>query len=210
MDETGLTIEELAERFGVSVRAVRFYIAQGLLPGPGSRGKAATYGEEHVVRLGLIRLLTDRHMPLAKIQALLDGLTLDEVKTLYATEEGLTTQLAEAEQSQSPHSYVATLLDDARRARGLPQSRSTPDYSRMPSQKARQSPSRLAAGMPLGAVRESEREAETDAEPWSRWTLAPGVELQVSAAARARYAHLLDALLRVAREQSEQRGDKGD
>ena len=46
-----LTIEQLAERVGVTVRTVRFYISDGLLPGPEGRGKAASHGDEHLLRL---------------------------------------------------------------------------------------------------------------------------------------------------------------
>ena len=46
-EEQSLTIEELAERAETSVRTIRFYIAEGLLPGPGARGKAASYSGEH-------------------------------------------------------------------------------------------------------------------------------------------------------------------
>jgi DNA-binding transcriptional MerR regulator len=47
----GMTIEALADAAGVSVRTARFYISQGLLPGPGARGRAATYGPDHLARL---------------------------------------------------------------------------------------------------------------------------------------------------------------
>lgn len=197
-DESGLTIEELAERFGVSVRAIRFYIAQGLLPGPGSRGKAASYGEEHVVRLGLIRQLIERHMPLAKIQALIEGLSLDEVKALQIAEDDLSAQLVEAERRESPQDYVAALLDDARRARELPSRLSAPDTSqKLLKQAHAQSPAPVASkdAQPAGA-----------SETWYRYTLAPGMELQVSAQARARFGALLRAVLRAAREHERDSG----
>src|SRR3954464_11640452 len=59
-DEQGLTIEELARRADVPVRTVRFYIAERLLPGPGARGRDAVYSEEHLLRLLLVRRLSER------------------------------------------------------------------------------------------------------------------------------------------------------
>lgn len=197
-DESGLTIEELAERFGVSVRAIRFYITQGLLPGPGTRGKAASYGEEHVVRLGLIRQLIERHMPLAKIQALIEGLSLDEVKALQIAEDGLSAQLVEAERRESPQDYVAALLNDARRARGLPFRPASLDTSHKAlKQTQAQSPAEPASkeSPPAGA-----------SETWYRYTLAPGMELQVSAQARARFGALLRTVLRAAHEHERDSG----
>lgn len=187
-DEAGLTIDELAERFGVSVRAVRYYIAQGLLPGPSSRGKFASYGEEHLTRLGLIRQLSERHVPLAKIQALLEGLSTDDLRALRAAEADRSLQLEEAERSRSPHDYVTALLDNAREARQtpLPRARRSPDISPEPAARAGSgngAPKRGGAG-----------------ENWYRWTLAPGIELHVSAEARVRFQSLLRRILLAAQD----------
>lgn len=46
-----LTIDDLAARAEVPIRTVRFYIAEGLLPGASSRGKGASYTQEHLDRL---------------------------------------------------------------------------------------------------------------------------------------------------------------
>jgi DNA-binding transcriptional MerR regulator len=200
-EELGLTIEELAERFGVSVRAIRYYIAQGLLPGPGARGKAAIYGEEHVVRLGLIRQLTERHTPLAKIEALLRGLSLDEVKALQVAEESISAQLVEAERRQSPQDYVQALLDGARQARGLPQVTQVPQRASAPDSSIAPDTKRAARALSFPAPEATSASASEQAnETWYRWTLAPGVELHVSAEAQARFATLLRNLQRVAGE----------
>jgi DNA-binding transcriptional MerR regulator len=52
-------IRELAERAGVSVRTVRYYIQEGLLPAPDTQGRFASYTEEHLDRLELIRRLKE-------------------------------------------------------------------------------------------------------------------------------------------------------
>src|ERR1700749_2322863 len=87
MQKEELTIEELAERVGVPVRTVRFYITEGLVPGPEGRGKAATYGEDQLLRLRLVRRLSDRRVPLVEIRAILAPLSLDEVRTLLGEEQ---------------------------------------------------------------------------------------------------------------------------
>ena len=43
-----LTLEDLVNISGLPIRTVRFYIQEGLLPGPDSRGKNARYTEEHL------------------------------------------------------------------------------------------------------------------------------------------------------------------
>jgi hypothetical protein len=50
-----LTIDELAQRTGMTVRNVRAHQSRGLLPPPEVRGRTGFYGPEHVSRLELIR-----------------------------------------------------------------------------------------------------------------------------------------------------------
>ena len=71
------------------VRTIRFCfsIAQGLLPGPQGRGKAAAYREEHLLRLQLIRRLSEQRVPLAEIRARVAPLALEEVRALLGEEE---------------------------------------------------------------------------------------------------------------------------
>jgi DNA-binding transcriptional MerR regulator len=204
-DDLDLTLDELAQRVGTSTRTVRFYIAQGLLPGPGARGKAASYGAEHLVRLRLIRLLSARHLPLAEIQALLRNLSLGEARDLLAAEEKRSGEMRAAEGRQSPRDYVSALLEDARHVRrGRP---------------AR--PHKADANVPLAARpapgREERRRFEVPraasapqrTESWARWVLAPGVELHVQADAREPQRALIRRLLLAASAQDDD-GDEDD
>src|SRR4051794_20303536 len=65
-----LDIDELARRAGTSVRTVRMYQERGLLPAPERRGRRATYGEEHLIRLRLVQRLTERGYSLAAVKDL--------------------------------------------------------------------------------------------------------------------------------------------
>jgi DNA-binding transcriptional MerR regulator len=192
MDEMldGLTIDELAERVDVPVRTIRFYISQGLLPGPGSRGKSATYGEEHVIRLRLIRRLAEQRVPLTKIAELVGDLSLDEARALLAQEERRASELQTAEASGSPKDYVAALLRDAQAAR------ETPAPSR--KQGAGLSSKPLRPARELVDVQPYAPAPSAPTEAWKRWTLAPGVELHVRGDALARYRELIRRLLSAA------------
>lgn len=68
-----LDLTELADRAGVSIRTVRYYIQQGLLPKPEARGPGAHYTEEHLDRLLLIKRLQREHLPLAEIRRVLES-----------------------------------------------------------------------------------------------------------------------------------------
>jgi DNA-binding transcriptional MerR regulator len=71
-DATELTIDELAGRTGMTVRNVRAYQSRGLIPPPQLRGRTGYYGEEHVVRLELIRDLQAEGFNLESIKRILD------------------------------------------------------------------------------------------------------------------------------------------
>ena len=68
-----LTVAELADAAGVSVRTVRYYQAEGLLPPPDRAGRVARYGPEHSERLALITSLQARGLRLSTIRELLAG-----------------------------------------------------------------------------------------------------------------------------------------
>ena len=52
-----MTLRELTDAAGVSVRTVRYYIAEGLLPPPEGSGPASAYTAAHLDRLRLIHQL---------------------------------------------------------------------------------------------------------------------------------------------------------
>ena len=79
-----LTVDELAARTGMTVRTVRFYAAEGLLPAPERRGRVAYYGVQHRMRLELIRELQDHGYTLAAIERVLDRIPLDASAAEFA------------------------------------------------------------------------------------------------------------------------------
>ena len=73
MAEELLTLEELTERVGMSVRNVRFYTSKGLVPPPIRRGRSGYYTDDHVARLELVRELQQHGFTLAAIERYLEG-----------------------------------------------------------------------------------------------------------------------------------------
>ncbi len=82
--ETRHSLAELARVAGVTPRTVRYYIAQGLLPGAHDAGPGAWYDDGHLTRLRLIRDLQRQHLPLAEIRGQLATLGDDEIAELVA------------------------------------------------------------------------------------------------------------------------------
>jgi DNA-binding transcriptional MerR regulator len=72
-NQAPLDLTELADRAGVSIRTVRYYIQQGVLQEPEARGPGAHYSEEHLERLLLIKRLQKEHLPLAEIRKAIES-----------------------------------------------------------------------------------------------------------------------------------------
>ncbi len=66
------TLTDLAEATGITERTIRFYIARGILDGPGKAGRGASYSRAHVARLEEIKKLQAQGRTLFEIAAALD------------------------------------------------------------------------------------------------------------------------------------------
>ncbi len=73
ISDNQLTVEELAERSGMSVRNIRAHQARGLVAPPEVRQRVGYYGPEHIAQLRLIRDLQDQGFNLNGIKRLLDA-----------------------------------------------------------------------------------------------------------------------------------------
>ena len=71
---TLLTLEELTERVGMSVRNVRFYTTRGLVPPPIRRGRSGFYTADHVARLQLVQELQGHGFTLSAIEKYVAGI----------------------------------------------------------------------------------------------------------------------------------------
>lgn len=97
-------LSELTEAAGVSVRTVRYYIAEGLLPPPVGGGARSAYTTGHLDRLRLINRLKAAYLPLKEIRRQLAG--LDDVAVRRAVDE-LTAQAPEEQSAMSEEGPVS-------------------------------------------------------------------------------------------------------
>jgi DNA-binding transcriptional MerR regulator len=183
--ETTYTIGELAEEANVTTRTIRYYVAQGLLPPPDSSGRAASYNDEHLERLELIRLLKEEFLPLGEIKSLLKDLDGETVRDLL-------TQRRPEQPKPEPETakeYLRALLKPSKSPVLMRQVVAAEAESVSSSAAPSQPPhagtrsSLLAVRAPV--ARERERPAE-ETEPthrnatvWQRYPLHPDIELHV-------------------------------
>ena len=65
------TVDDIAERTGLTARTIRSYQTQELLPAPERHGRVAYYDDSHLERLEKIAELKEDGLSLASIQDLL-------------------------------------------------------------------------------------------------------------------------------------------
>jgi len=86
------TLKELESRTGFGSRSIRNYIDKGLLPGAYSRGRYASYGQEHLDRLLFLRKLKNRgKLPLDEVRRLLLQLSPHRIKAIAHGKEDIAT-----------------------------------------------------------------------------------------------------------------------
>jgi DNA-binding transcriptional MerR regulator len=201
------SITDLAHLTGLSVRTIRYYLAQGLIPASGESGPGAHYGEGHLGRLRLVRRLQQQHLPLAEIRARLADLTdadvtdlagepaatppeadtsaLDYVRAVLAGSSGIAdARPALPAQPAASSPSAATLAPAA----GLPAMRDTPLRARsllsrfaMPHASEQAAPHRDDA-QPLAAepvTPEDPAPPSIERSQWERLSLGPNLELHV-------------------------------
>ncbi len=156
-DERQYTLQELADLAGVSVRTIRYYIGEGLLPGPEGAGPQSHYTTSHMQRLRAIGLLKDRFLPLREIRRQITGLDDSEIDQLIDDLGGQIASEPDAIMSAPAPGYEAAL-----------------DYI---DAALTQRPSRTR---PLREERRRFRtEPEAEDERWRRIVVADGVEILV-------------------------------
>ena len=69
----GLSIGDLADRAGLSRRAIRFYIQRGLLEPPRGKGRSSEYDQSHVERLARIKALQEAGHSLEAVKQILES-----------------------------------------------------------------------------------------------------------------------------------------
>ena len=214
--EQRMTLSELTATADVSVRTVRYYIGEGLLPPPEGSGPGSSYTKGHLDRLLLIQRLKEAYLPLKEIRRRLSGLSDDEVRSLLAADDtraapaaSSTTGMLYDESLAGSRDYLA-LLESREEYRTEPMAlqfpaaaapleaalaesdfRSEPVRSRVPR----------TAGTPAAmSPRRDEPAASPSTGLWHRIPLGAEAELVISDSVYDRHRDRIDWLVRWARK----------
>ena len=218
------TLEELAHTAHITPRAVRYYAAKGLLPGPQSRGRYALYGTAHLNRLRLIGQMKQALLPIAAMRDRMLSLTDAQVAALLTRSEWPArhshSQTGDALTDVPPDTVGATLEEQAEAYQYILDALTArPNGEEIPAETAQSVPPSRRALFPRPVAEEEEkrrkgekeiqetrderREGEQSSivnrqssiELWRRILLAPGVELHVRGSETAGTQEKLERLI---------------
>jgi DNA-binding transcriptional MerR regulator len=155
-------ISELAQRAGVSVRTIRYYISEGLLPPPQVRGRYSVYDEDYVERIHLVKRLKEAYLPIREIRKKLETQTMEEIDDF----------LRHYEKTSGPGNdaldYISGLLQQ--KETGAFMDQQIPSAPNVPSPKVNEN---ITGGQP-------EPGCNQDGTNWRRFVISSGLELHVS------------------------------
>ncbi len=120
-DDGDLTIDELAQRTGMTVRNIRAHQSRGLLPPPDVRGRTGYYGPSHLARIELIREMQGQGFNLQAIRRLVDaapGSSEEPLRFLRAVAEPYTQEQPEGADARRPRAALGLHRPGAAGARG--------------------------------------------------------------------------------------------
>jgi DNA-binding transcriptional MerR regulator len=211
-----LTLGELTAAADVSVRTVRYYIAEGLLPPPEGSGPASAYTQGHLDRLRLIQRLKEAYLPLKEIRRRLSGLSDDEVRSVLAANDHRSATVTSStfeprfdESLAGARDYLA-LLESREQYRTEPLALQFPtaaapleaalegsDFMPEPAPSRGPRAAGIAASM---SPRRDESAARPGTDLWHRIPLGDEAELVISARVYERHRDRIDWLVRWARK----------
>ncbi|MCJ7530638.1 MAG: MerR family transcriptional regulator [Anaerolineales bacterium] len=195
MEQDKYLINQLARQANVSVRTIRYYINEGLLPSPEVRGRYSYYDENYLLRIRLIKRLQDAFLPLKEIRLQMDALDIAEIKNLLADED----------EKGVPGSEISHLEYNV--IPGIKETSSAAEYITRILEARPVTPGRLertghrqlqaAPSAPLIAKQILEEADRNDT--WRRVEVIPGIELHIQDALYKKHFNMIDRLIEFTR-----------
>jgi DNA-binding transcriptional MerR regulator len=189
-----LTIEDLSKKSGLSLRTLRYYIQEDLLPGPDTAGKYASYSQLHLDHLTLIKRLKQLHLPLKEIRLLLSNMTSTDMKYIIEYQDSVNLNLLMNEdvfgqfasipdKNSSALDYIRNLEKNQNRLRRSIDSPKSP------------SPGRISKNR---TIQETPENYRSNQERWTKIILFNGLELNVKEQQARKYKVEFDTLIKFA------------
>jgi DNA-binding transcriptional MerR regulator len=208
-DSDTFDLAELSGAAGVTPRTIRYYVQQGLLPSPGTRGPGTRYERAHLDRLQLIRRLQRQHLPLAEIRRRLEALDDDGIRDALALgpEHGGSSSALDYVRDVLARQSARTIAEpEARLAAARPRARSalgqSPPALAAPAAAGAPPPGGLhrVPSVPTAEATSTIQPSRATRSTWERIPIAPDVELHVRRPLSREQNRQVERLLEAARD----------
>jgi DNA-binding transcriptional MerR regulator len=199
-----MSLRNLTDAAGVSVRTVRYYISEGLLPPPEGAGPGSTYTASHLDRLRLIHQLKATYLPLKEIRRRLSGLDDDGVRAQLNREQVDASPEIGFDPSSGPsmadgREYLS-MMESGQTYHTEPLGLALPPSSAPAQSSARSQRPRQRVAQTFAAPPTSQLAPEAASTLWHRIPLGDDAELVISDQTYARHPDRVDWLVRWARK----------
>lgn len=166
------SLSELAEAWTnehpddlISPRTLRYYISVALIEGPGRVGPGKHYGERHLKRLEVIRLMQENGRTIDEIRSLLAGLETNKIPDVIQEQKKLLQARKDAEQRLLGSSFP---VDEELAKVDTNLSNELPNAGKL-----------LTGIKPFWRKRESSKQEPLEGLSWIRFNITPGLEVLI-------------------------------
>ena len=191
------TLEGLEKLSGLSIRTLRYYIQEGLLPGPDTRGKNARYSHDHLDIIRFIERFKEVNMPLKQIRHLLETMSSEEIERIISSR--LDDNLIFLNQEISKKETTPqTKREDQKRSSALEYIRNLENLQETMKVRDRNTIVYNSPALPQAPVQPkpaSKFQQYKHGESWQRIQLADGLELQVRRPTSKKNQQMVDEIL---------------
>lgn len=193
-----LTIEDLAQQSGLSLRTLRYYIQEGLLPGPDTAGKYASYSQQHLDYLAMITRLKNLHLPLKEIRHLLSNMSPEDMRRILDYQNDIHFNIQDEFELRKPYPAqsggktraLEYIRDLEQRQTGFRSVAGSPSIPAAPQAYQAQSENYQ--------VKESARIYQPNKERWTKVVLGYGIELNIRDEIARKFRGEIDELIKKA------------
>jgi DNA-binding transcriptional MerR regulator len=193
LQENKFLINDLAKQANTTVRTIRYYTSEGLLPQPITDGKYAYYDENHLRRLELILRMKEAYLPLKEIRQIMLSLSDEDVinrlkeQVLQDKKEDYKSanHISRKNKGSDAVEYISNIMETQTKYR------STEFQSSRPPQSSPVPDRNFQIPLPI---------SPNDVENWQRIILAPGVEMHLQYPTDSDTSHRIQQLISFAKK----------
>ena len=181
----GYTITEIERKTGIARRTIHYYIKERIIPPATGSVGGASYNDEHILRLNLIKEMQKSHLKLSGIREALNGMSRSEMEELLRrARKGKASW-----DSDSLGSWVPDQTEPVMESKSQISDRNVSFLNVEPARKTQRDTND-------GSYLKDLKRSKSPDETWERFHVLEGVEINVRADIMNNYESLVTAWIK--------------